>query len=63
MTVASIAPAGQETRTIFRAATFGDVLRSEWTKLRSVRSTVRDQKVDRTERSFSHSIRATVRKP
>ena len=39
MTVTSIATAGQGTRTTFRPATFGDVLRSEWTKLRSVRST------------------------
>jgi len=35
MTGAAIASAGPS----FRAATFGDVLRSEWTKLRSVRST------------------------
>ena len=33
MTVTSIATAGQGTRTTFRPATFGDVLRSEWTKL------------------------------
>ena len=39
MTVTSIATAGQGTRATFRPATFGDVLRSEWTKLRSVRST------------------------
>src|ERR1700678_2068224 len=40
MTVtSSIATADQATRTTFHPATFGDVLRSEWTKLRSVRST------------------------
>jgi ABC-type transport system involved in multi-copper enzyme maturation permease subunit len=39
MTGAAIAPAGPDHRAAFRAATFGDVLRSEWTKLRSVRST------------------------
>jgi ABC-type transport system involved in multi-copper enzyme maturation permease subunit len=39
MTGAAITPAGPEHRAAFRAATFGDVLRSEWTKLRSVRST------------------------
>ena len=39
MTVTSIATAGHGTRTTFRPATFGDVVRSEWTKLRSVRST------------------------
>ena len=39
MTVTSIATAGQGTRATFRPATFWDVLRSEWTKLRSVRST------------------------
>jgi ABC-2 type transport system permease protein len=39
MTGATIAPAGPGHRAAFRAATFGDVLRSEWTKLRSVRST------------------------
>jgi ABC-2 type transport system permease protein len=39
MTVAAIASADQGTRTTFRPATFGDVLRSERTKLRSVRST------------------------
>jgi ABC-2 type transport system permease protein len=39
MTVTSIATAGPGTRTAFRPATFGDVVRSEWTKLRSVRST------------------------
>ena len=36
MTDTTIAPAGPD----HRAATFADVLRSEWTKLRSVRSTV-----------------------
>ena len=39
MTGAAIAPAGPDHRTAFPAATFGDALRSEWTKLRSVRST------------------------
>jgi ABC-2 type transport system permease protein len=39
VTGAAIAPAGPEQRAAFPAATFGDVLRSEWTKLRSVRST------------------------
>ena len=39
MTVTAVATADQGTRTTFRPATFGDVLRSEWTKLRSVRST------------------------
>ena len=39
MTDATIAPASPDHRAAFRAATFGDVLRSEWTKLRSVRST------------------------
>jgi len=39
MTSATIAPAGPDQRAAFRAATFADVLRSEWTKLRSVRST------------------------
>jgi len=34
-----IAPAAPDHQAAFRAATFGDVLRSEWTKLRSVRST------------------------
>jgi ABC-type transport system involved in multi-copper enzyme maturation permease subunit len=34
-----IAPAGPDHRAAFRASTFADVLRSEWTKLRSVRST------------------------
>ena len=39
MTGATIAPAGPAHRTAFRPATFADALRSEWTKLRSVRST------------------------
>jgi ABC-2 type transport system permease protein len=39
MTGAAIASAGPDHRAAFRAAPFGDVLRSEWTKLRSVRST------------------------
>ena len=39
MTDAAIAVAGPDQRASFRAATFGDVVRSEWTKLRSVRST------------------------
>jgi ABC-type transport system involved in multi-copper enzyme maturation permease subunit len=39
MTGAAIAPAGPDQRAAFRASTFADVLRSEWTKLRSVRST------------------------
>jgi ABC-2 type transport system permease protein len=39
MTDATIAPAGPDHRAAFRAATFADVLRSEWTKLRSLRST------------------------
>jgi len=39
MTDATIALAGPDHRAAYRAATFGDVLRSEWTKLRSVRST------------------------
>jgi ABC-2 type transport system permease protein len=39
MTGAVIAAAGPDHRAAFPAATFGDVLRSEWTKLRSVRST------------------------
>jgi ABC-2 type transport system permease protein len=34
-----IARTAPDQRTAFRAATFGDALRSEWTKLRSVRST------------------------
>jgi ABC-2 type transport system permease protein len=40
MTDATTAPAGPDHRAAFRAATFGGVLRSEWTKLRSVRSTL-----------------------
>jgi len=39
VTGATIASAGPDHRATFRAATFGDVLHSEWTKLRSVRST------------------------
>jgi uncharacterized protein YfiM (DUF2279 family) len=39
MTDTTIAPAGPDHRAAFRAATFGDVLASEWVKLRSVRST------------------------
>jgi ABC-2 type transport system permease protein len=39
MTGAMIARTGPDHRAAFRAATFGDVLRSEWVKLRSVRST------------------------
>jgi hypothetical protein len=39
MTDATIARTGPDHRAPFRAATFGDALRSEWTKLRSVRST------------------------
>ena len=39
MTDAVITLTGPDHRAAFRAATFGDVLRSEWTKLRSVRST------------------------
>jgi len=39
MTDAMIARTGPDHQATFRAATFGDVLRSEWTKLRSVRST------------------------
>ena len=39
MTGAAIASAGRDHRAAVRAATFADVLRSEWTKLRSVRST------------------------
>ena len=39
MTDATIARTGPDHRAAFRAATFGDVLRSEWVKLRSVRST------------------------
>jgi ABC-2 type transport system permease protein len=39
MTDAMIALVGQDYQAAFRAVAFGDVLRSEWTKLRSVRST------------------------
>jgi ABC-2 type transport system permease protein len=39
MTGATIARTGPDHGAAFRASTFGDVLRSEWTKLRSVRST------------------------
>jgi len=39
VTGATIASAGPDQRAAFRPATFPDVLRSEWTKLRSVRST------------------------
>ncbi len=39
MTGATIARTGPDHPAAFRASTFGDVLRSEWTKLRSVRST------------------------
>jgi ABC-2 type transport system permease protein len=39
MTGAMIARTGPDHRAAFRAATFGDVLRSEWAKFRSVRST------------------------
>jgi ABC-2 type transport system permease protein len=39
MTDAAIAVTGPDHPAAFRAATFGDVLRSEWVKLRSVRST------------------------
>ena len=39
MTGATIARTGPDHRAAFRPATFADVLRSEWTKLRSVRST------------------------
>src|SRR6516164_5000918 len=39
MTDTTIARTGPDHPAAFRAATFGDVLRSEWTKLRSVRST------------------------
>jgi ABC-2 type transport system permease protein len=39
MTEATIAPAAPDHRAAFRPATFGDALRSEWTKLRSLRST------------------------
>ena len=36
MTVTAVATPDQSTRIPFQPATFGDVLRSEWTKLRSV---------------------------
>jgi ABC-2 type transport system permease protein len=39
MTGATIARTGPDQRAAFRPATFADALRSEWTKLRSVRST------------------------
>jgi hypothetical protein len=39
MTDTTIARTGPDHRAAVRASTFGDVLRSEWTKLRSVRST------------------------
>jgi ABC-2 type transport system permease protein len=39
MTGATIARTGPDHRAAFRASNFGDVLRSEWVKLRSVRST------------------------
>ena len=39
MTDTTITPAGPDQRAAFRPATFGDALRSEWTKLRSLRST------------------------
>ena len=39
MTDATIPRTGPDHRVAFRASTFGDALRSEWTKLRSVRST------------------------
>jgi ABC-2 type transport system permease protein len=39
MTDATIARTGPDHRAPFRASTFADVLRSEWTKFRSVRST------------------------
>jgi hypothetical protein len=39
VTGATIARTGPDHRAAFRAATFADVLRSEWVKLRSVRST------------------------
>jgi ABC-2 type transport system permease protein len=39
MTGATIARTGPDHRAAFRAATLGDALRSEWTKLRSLRST------------------------
>jgi ABC-2 type transport system permease protein len=39
MTDTAVARTGPDQRAAFRPATFADVLRSEWTKLRSVRST------------------------
>ena len=39
MTDATIALTGPDHRAAFRVSTFADVLRSEWVKLRSVRST------------------------
>jgi ABC-2 type transport system permease protein len=39
MTGAAIARTGPDHRAAFRASTFGDALRSEWVKLRSLRST------------------------
>src|SRR5215472_10049156 len=39
MTDTAITSAGPDHRAAFRASAFGDVLRSEWTKLRSLRST------------------------
>jgi ABC-type transport system involved in multi-copper enzyme maturation permease subunit len=39
MTGATIVRTGPDHRAVYRASTFGDVLRSEWVKLRSVRST------------------------
>jgi ABC-2 type transport system permease protein len=39
VTAAAIARTGPDQRAAYRPSTFGDVLRSEWTKLRSVRST------------------------
>ena len=39
MTDAMTARTGLDHQAAFRASTFDDVLRSEWTKLRSVRST------------------------
>jgi len=39
MTATTITRTGPDHRAAFRASTFGDVLRSEWTKLRSLRST------------------------
>ena len=39
MTDATIARTAPDHRAAYRASTFADALRSEWTKLRSVRST------------------------